>query len=434
MTTTATLKTSNVWHPFTQAKTADPPLRVRRGRGAILELEDGKQIIDCISSWWVNIHGHCHPEIARAIYEQANLLEHVIFAGFTHEPAELLAKEVLRHLPDHLQHVFFSDNGTTAVEVALKMAYQYWQNKGVTGRTRFIALEEGYHGETVGAMSLGRTMPFFKRFEPLLFEVDLIPFPATWQGDTERQEKEERALSALAALLETHPNRHACILIEPLVQGVGGMRMCSEDFIRSLTQACKNAGLLTIYDEVMTGFGRTGEWFACHRAKTDPDIICLAKGLTAGFMSMALTIASNEIYQSFYSDDLQKALFHSHSYMGNALACTAANASLKLLEANPESFTRLQALHQSKSEEYLNENKRLERLRILGTIFACDVVSHQSTGYFNNLGLLLRRKFLERGCLIRPLGNTIYLMPPYCITEDELTSIYRTIGDVVSSL
>ena len=431
---TAKLKTSNVWHPFTQAKTADPPLKVRRGYGATLELADGRQILDCVSSWWVNVHGHSHPEIARAIYDQANLLEHVIFAGFTHEPAEQLATEVLRHLPDHLQHVFFSDNGTTAVEVALKMAYQYWQNNGISDRNRFIAFAEGYHGETVGAMSLGKTMPFFKRFEPLLFEVDLIPFPATWQQDNERQEKEEKALAALRDLLESHPNQHACILVEPLIQGVGGMRMCSESFIRSLEQTCKNAGLLIVYDEVLTGFGRTGDWFACRRTETNPDIVCLAKGLTGGFLPMALTVASDQVYQSFYSDDLQKALFHSHSYMGNALACAAANASLKLLEANPESFLRLQALHQSLAEQWLVGNKRLEKFRVLGTIFACDVHSQQATGYFNDLGLILRRQFLERGCLIRPLGNTIYLLPPYCITADELNSIYRTIGEVVSSL
>jgi adenosylmethionine-8-amino-7-oxononanoate aminotransferase len=399
-----------------------------------LELTDGRQIIDCISSWWVNVHGHSHPEIARAIYEQANLLEHVIFAGFTHEPAEILATDVVKLLPERLQHVFFSDNGTTAVEVALKMAFQYWQNIGVGNRNRFIAFDHGYHGETIGAMSVSQTMPFFQRFRSLLFEVDLIPFPATWQGDTTQQVKEQTALTALKSLLETHPNQHACILVEPLVQGVGGMRMCSEDFIRSLSQICKDAGMLVVYDEALTGFGRTGDWFACSRTKTDPDIICLAKGLTGGFLTLALTIATDKIYQSFYSDDLQKALFHSHSYQGNALACAAANASLKLLKANPECFTRLQALHQNLSEQFLGDNQHLENFRIVGTIFACDVVSKQATTYFNDLGLILRRRFLERGLLMRPLGNTIYLMPPYCTTAEQLTSIYQTIGEVVSTL
>lgn len=434
MTTTAQLKTSNVWHPFTQAKTASPPLKVRRGYGAVLELIDGRQIVDCISSWWVNIHGHSNPEIARAIYEQANILEHVIFAGFTHEPAETLATKVVRHLPHRLQHVFFSDNGTTAVEVALKMSFQYWQNKGVEDRTRFIAFDQAYHGETVGAMSMGQTMPFFQRFKSLLFDVDLIPFPATWPGDTKQEEKEEAALTALKNVLESYPHQHACILVEPLVQGVGGMRMCSNEFVRSLSQMCKEAGMLVVYDEVMTGFGRTGDWFACSRTKTEPDIICIAKGLTGGFLTLALTVASDEVYESFYSDDLQKALFHSHSYQGNALACAAANASLKLLEANPEGFMRLEALHQNLSEQFLGNNKHLKNLRVLGTIFACDVESEQATNYFNDLGLILRRRFLERGFLIRPLGNTIYLMPPYCITPEQLTSIYQTIGDVVSTL
>ena len=405
-----------------------------RGRGATLELEDGRRIIDCVSSWWVNVHGHSHPEIARAIYEQATELEHVIFAGFTHEPAEGLARGVLKHLPAKLNHVFFSDNGTTASEIALKMAYQYWQNKGVSGRIKFIGFDHAYHGETVGAMSLSRTMPFMKRFESLFFDIDLVPFPATWDGDTKREEKEEAALSSLTALLETNLDQYAAIIIEPLLQGVGGMRMCTDKFMRSLEALSAEANLLTIYDEALTGFGRTGDWFACSKARTSPDIICLAKGLTGGFLPLALTVASDEIYQSFYSDDLEKAFFHSHSYMGNPLACAAANASLRLLERNPDSFTKMETLHRGLIQKWLVGNKRLNRFRVLGTIAAFEVVSEEGDRYFNSLGVILRQKFLDQGILLRPLGNTIYILPPYCITTEELESAYQTINQVVDSL
>jgi len=434
MTVVSNLKTSPVWHPFTQAKTAQLPLKVTKGQGVTLELEGGRRIVDCISSWWLNIHGHSHPEIARAIYEQASVLEHVIFAGFTHEPAEELARELLKHLPDQLNHVFFSDNGTTSVEIALKMAFQYWQNLGIYTRTRFIAFDHAYHGETVGAMSLGRTMPFFKRFESLLFDIDLISFPATWDSDTESEEKESTALSALNNLLEANPDRYAAIMVEPLVQGVAGMRMCTDRFIRALDHLAQKAHLLQIYDEALTGFGRTGDWFACKKANTRPDIVCLAKGLSGGFLPLALTVAADEIYQSFYSDDLQKALFHSHSYMGNPLACAAANASLKLLERNPQCFLSLEALHRNLIKKWLIGNRHLEKIRVCGTIAAFDVVSEDGPGYFNSLSLIMRQKFLDLGFLIRPLGNTIYLMPPYCITEDELESAYQAVDSTVASL
>lgn len=434
MTIATSQKTSHVWHPFTQAKTAPPPLKVLRGKGVTLELEGGRKILDCVSSWWVNIHGHSHPAIAQAIYEQANTLEHVIFAGFTHEPAEELARGLTKHLRSNLNHVFFSDNGTTASEIAVKMAYQYWQNKGVANRKRFIAVDQGYHGETVGAMSIGKTMPFFQRFAPLLFDVDLIPFPATWDDDTEREEKEQSALLALKTLLETNCDEYAGIIVEPLVQGVGGMRMCTESFVQSLAQAVQKAGLLLIYDEALTGFGRTGDWFAMTKSNTKPDIICLAKGLSGGFLPLALTVASDQVYESFYSDDLQKALFHSHSFMGNPLACAAANASLKLLEASPEAFTGKEALHRKLIGKYLASNPRLEQFRVSGTIAACDVKSDGTPGYFNSLGLILRQKFLDHGVLIRPLGNTIYILPPYCITADELDFVYKAINSVVTSL
>jgi len=434
MTVRTNLKTSPVWHPFTQAKTAPLPLKVRKGYGVTLELEDGRQIIDCISSWWVNLHGHSHPEIAKAIYEQAQTLEHVMLPGFIHEPAENLAAGVLRHLPKNLQYVFFSDNGTTAVEIAMKMAYQYWQNKNTPERNKFIAFDQGYHGETVGAMSLGKTSPFFKRFQALLFDIDLVPFPETWDGDKKVEEKEQAALSCLQKLLEANPNQYAGIIVEPLIQAVSGMKMCRINFMQALEKIARQANLLVIYDEAMTGFGRTGDWFACTKAGTTPDIVCLAKGLTGGFMPLALNVATDEIYQAFYDDDLQKALFHSHSYMGNPLACTAANASLKLLEDNPAKFSQMENLHRKFLEKWLKDNPFLEKFRVCGTAVAFDVVTKDQTNYFNAVSLPMRHKFLELGFLIRPLGNSIYLLPPYCITEAELESAYEAISKVIAAV
>jgi len=425
---------SPVWHPFTQAKTADPPLKVLSGNGVKLKLEDGRSIIDCISSWWVNIHGHGNSEIAQAIYEQAQVLEHVIFAGFTHDPAENLARAVLKHLPNNLRHVFFSDNGTTAVETAMKMAYQYWQNIDMPNRSKFIAFDQGYHGETVGAMSLGRTMPFFNRFKSLFFDIDLIPFPATWDSDTTYGETEQLALLAVNKLLSNNAQQYAGIIVEPLIQGVGGMRMCRIEFMQELEKIIRQAGLLLIYDEVMTGFGRTGDWFACRKTNTQPDIICLSKGLTGGFLPLALTITTDEVYQSFYSDDLQKAFFHSHSYMGNPLACAAANASMKLLERNSESFLEMEQMHRQFSKLWLADIDYLEKHRTCGTIAALDVITNDTGHYFNSISLTMRQKFLELGFLMRPLGNTIYLMPPYCISADELESAYRAIRQVVTAM
>ncbi len=425
---------SPVWHPFTQAKTAPPPLKVRRGNGIYLELEDGRNIVDCISSWWVNVHGHSQPEIAKAIYEQSQILEHVIFAGFTHDPAERLANEVLKYLPANLAKVFFSDNGTTAVEVAMKMAYQFWQNKDNKERVKFVNFDQGYHGETVGSMSLGKSTAFFKPFEKLLFETDSIPFPATWEGDKDVHLKEEESLSKLKSLFATQGQRYVAVIIEPLIQGAGGMRMCRIEFMQELEKLVHEYGILLIYDEVMTGFGRTGDWFACAKSKTRPDIICLSKGLTGGFLPLALTIATEEIYQSFYSDDIQKAFFHSHSYTGNPLACAAAYASIKLLNDMQNNFKDMAKLHQMFFQKWLGNCQFLEKLRYCGTILAFDVITDERTHYFNALGLTMRQAFLDEGLLIRPLGNTIYLMPPYCIRADELELIYKKTATVISKL
>ncbi len=357
-----------------------------------------------------------------------------MLAGFSHEPAEALSRGVLKHLPAGLQHVFFSDNGTTAVEAAAKMAYQYWQNKGEPGRNKFIAFDQAYHGETVGAMSFGKTMPFFKSFKSLLFDIDLVPFPATWDGDTEVEEKEAAALLSLEKLLQSRADHYAAIIVEPLIQGVGGMRMCSVRFMQALDKIVRKANLLTIYDECMTGFGRTGDWFACNKVGITPDIICLAKGISGGFLPLAVTIATDEIYQAFYSDDLKQAFFHSHSYMGNPLACAAGNASLRLLERNPEAFTDMEVLHRSLIEKWIIGNKYLEKPRVCGTIAAFNVVTNSDPNYFNAISLPLRHKFLDLGFLIRPFGSTLHLMPPYCIKPEQLEAAYQAINQAVIAI
>ncbi len=443
MTKATVTELAPIWHPFTQMKTAPPPLKVKSGHGVYLELEDGRQIIDCISSWWVNLHGHANPIIARAISEQAQKLEHVIFAGFTHEPAEKLATRLLAHLPKSCRRVFYSDNGSTAVEVAVKMSYQYWLNRGET-RTRFIGFAGGYHGDTLGAMSVGRSSPFWKPFQHLMFETDMLPFPETFDGDgddnVERKEKE--ALAAFYACVDAYPQSHAALIIEPLVQGVGGMRMCRPIFLQQLEKAARELGVIIIYDEVMTGFGRTGDWFACTKANTAPDLICLSKGITGGFLPLAATIATEEIFSAFYSDEAGKTFLHGHSYTANPLACAAALASLDLLEANPAAFQSAEQRHREKAHKYLEkylqndlaDQQIVRHARFCGDIAAFDVTTSDGNSYFDQVGQVLRQKFIERGVLIRPLGNTVYLMPPYCITDAQLDSVYLNIQQVLDEL
>jgi len=416
---------SPIWQPYTQMKTAPPPLKVVKGKGIMLELEDGRQILDCISSWWVTIHGHSHPALAEALYHQAQQLEHVIFAGFTHEPAEQLARKLLAHLPAALTRVFFSDNGSTAVEVALKMAYQYWRNRGESERTTFICFEGGYHGDTVGAMSIGRGSPWFQQFHPLMFDTEMVPFPATFENDPEVEAKEAQVLEKIESLLKQRGDRYAGIFIEPLVQGAGGMRMCRPQFLQALAQLARQSGVLLIYDEVMTGFGRTGELFACLKSATTPDVLCLSKGLSGGCLPLAVTLATEEIYQAFYQDDPSQALYHGHSYTGNPLACSTGLASLALLEQNPDAYRGMEVQHRHYIDKWLRDHPKLERVRICGTIAAMDLKTDSASGYFNAIASILKTRFLEAGFLLRPLGNTLYVMPPYCITPEELESIYQ---------
>lgn len=419
---------SPIWQPFTQMKTADPPLKVVGAQGACLELSDGRQIIDAISSWWVTLHGHSHPLLAQALYKQAQTLEHVIFAGFTHEPAEQLAQLLCAHSPAGLQRVFFSDNGSTAVEVALKMAYQYWQRRDQPQRSRFIGFVGGYHGDTLGAMTVGQSSPWWQPFQPLLPPLTLLPYPATYPGDPEVETKEAQAIAQLEDTLKAAPETYAALFIEPLVQGAAGMRMCRPTFLQAISEIAKAYGVLVVYDEVMTGFGRTGALFACEKAGTQPDLLCLSKGLSGGCLPIAVTLATEEIYQAFYDDDPTRAFYHSHSYTGNPLACAVSVASFQLLLSEPERYQSLETRHWQCQQQYLADLNNLKQFRTCGTIAAMELETEAS--YFSELVPQLRRRFIELGVLLRPLGNTVYILPPYCVTDGELATVYQAIRQV----
>lgn len=427
------LDRAHVWHPFTQERTAPAPIEIVAAKGSWLIGADGKEFLDLISSWWVNIHGHAHPRIAQAIAAQASTLEQVIFAGFTHAPAAQLATELARRLPAGLERVFFSDDGSTSVEVAMKMALQFWRNQG-EGRQRFLAFEGGYHGDTVGAMSAGRSSGFFDAFEAMLFSVDPLPFPATWQGDDRIEEKESTALRMLDEYLERHGRETAALIIEPLVQGASGMRMCRPGFLQALASRLEQANVLFIFDEVMTGFGRTGELFACQKANVTPDIICLSKGLTAGFLPLAVTVCRDKIYQAFLGETFERAFTHGHSFTANPLGCAAALASLRVFdeENTLAKLSLIEAVHRDGLAR-LALNPKARRLRLTGTIAAMDIAAEQQ-GYTSPVGAKLKDYFHAEGVLLRPLGNVLYLLPPYCITEPELRRAYDIVEHALDSV
>jgi adenosylmethionine-8-amino-7-oxononanoate aminotransferase len=406
------------------------PPRVVRGVGTKLYLEDGRVLLDCISSWWVNLHGHSHPHIVEAIRRQAERLEHVIFAGFTHEPAEQLATELTAILPGSLSRVFFSDDGSTSVEVALKIARQYWMNLG-EDRPGFLAFDGAYHGDTFGAMAAGDRTIFTSPYLDLLFDVERLPFPATWIGDEEVEEKERSILALVDEKLKAEPGRYAALIVEPLVQGAGGMRICREEFLRSLQEVLRNHGVLLILDEVMTGFGRTGEWFAALRAGVVPDLVCLAKGLTGGFLPMAVTVVTEEIFGTFASPAPENTFWHGHSYTANPIGCAAALASLELLRENQGAFRSMEDHHRRFLATL--ESTRVERPRVVGTIAAFDLRTEETSGYLNQIGREFRVRAMDRGLLLRPLGNTVYLMPPYSLTEEEREEMYTGVRELVES-
>ncbi|MCH1437753.1 MAG: adenosylmethionine--8-amino-7-oxononanoate transaminase [Flavobacteriales bacterium] len=410
-----------IWHPFTQMKTSGPALPIVKGEGTLLTDESGKSYIDAISSWWVNLHGHSHPYIAQKVFEQMQKLEHVVFAGFTHQPAVDLCEKLSRHLPDNQAKFFFSGDGSSAVEIALKMSVQYWKNKG-ENKTRFVALEGAYHGETFGAMSAGARSIFSAHFSDMLFESTHIPFP----------KEEQAAIQSLKT--EIAKGDVAAFIFEPLVQGAAGMRMYDASTLNKLIQICKKAGVLCIADEVMTGFGRTGTTFAVNQIEAKPDFICMSKGLSGGTLPLSLTSCTQDIYEAFLGDDIHKAFLHGHSFTGNPIGCTAALASLELLEKKEcrEAIEKITENHKAFTEQ-LGALKVIEEIRQTGTILAIELKSDRS-GYASKIRQKLYDDFLKRGVLLRPLGNVIYILPPYCIQEKELKKVYEVIQEKLIEL
>jgi adenosylmethionine---8-amino-7-oxononanoate aminotransferase len=419
-----------VWHPFTQHKTESDPIVIARAKGASLFDTDGKEYLDLAASWWTCTHGHAHPKLNAALAEQASRFEHVMFAGFTHQPAADLAALLAKTLPGDLNRVFFSDDGSTSVEVALKIAYQYWINCGESRRQTLIAFDGGYHGDTLGAMSLGRGSQFFKLFSDLMCKVMVLPYPATFEGDDAVEEREAGALSAFEAILSDRKHGVAALILEPLLQGAGGMRVCRPSFLKRLVEMARTAGALVIFDEVATGFGRTGTMFAMEQAEVVPDLVCLSKGLTAGYMPMAVTVARDAVFEAFLGEDFSRALPHGHSFTANPLACAVGLASLALFEEEHtlERIAHINRSHQSMMA-WLAKRSDVTRLRLIGSIIAFD--AKEADGYQSDASRHLRDWYIAHGLNIRPLGATIYLMPPYCITDAELA---RTYDGVVEGL
>lgn len=422
----------HIWHPFTQQKTSAEPIVITRGKAASLFDATGREYLDLISSWWVNLHGHSHPKIVDALQKQAATLEHVMFAGFTHEPAITLARELANLLPEPLQRVFYSDNGSTAIEVAVKMALQYWHNKGIN-KKRLIAFEGAYHGDTFGAMSLGKSSGFYGPFADYLFDVDFLNYPQTWFNDHDVAAKEAKSLGQFDQLIAQYGHEIAALVIEPLVQGAAGMRMCRPEFLDAVVQRCRANNILVIYDEIMTGFGRTGTLFACQQQREVPDFICLSKGITGGFLPLAVTVTNERIYESFLSDKFDKTFTHGHSYTANPLGCAAAIASLALFteEQTLEKISIIQKIHEERIFQ-LQATGFVQHGRVCGTIAAMDFCL-AGMQYGSHLSQLLKQRFLEEGLNIRPLGNVIYLMPPYCITPHQLHYAYDLIEKVLNS-
>ena len=408
-----------IWHPYTQMKTAQTPIPIVRGDGVYLFDENGKKYLDAVSSWWVNLHGHSHPYITKKVSEQLSVLEHVIFAGFTHEPAVELAERLLKILPGNQSKLFYTDNGSTAVEVALKMAIQYWHNQGKE-KNKIVVFEHAYHGDTFGSMSVSARSVFTAAFDSLLFEVISIPLP--------QKGSEEKSKIALETELKIHQDTIAAFIFEPLVLGAGGMLMYEAEALDVLIRICKQNNMLCIADEVMTGFGRTGKLFACEYLKEEPDIICLSKGITGGTMALGATSCTQKIYDAFLSDDKLKTLFHGHSYTANPLACAASLASMDLLlsEETKTALDRISKQHEEFAIK-LHSNSAIENVRYKGTILAFDFKNKEVSSYFNSVRDEVYNFFLKQGIILRPLGNTLYIMPPYITSKEEIEIIYAAI-------
>ncbi len=415
---------SPIWHPFTQHGLGAHIPSVERADGTYIYTKDGRRMVDAISSWWVTTHGHCHPHIMNAIAEQAQKLDQIIFAGWTHDPAEQLASRLVEIMPRPLDYVFFSDSGSTSVEVAIKMALGYWRNMGAS-RHRILVLEHGYHGDTIGAMSVGARGVFNKAYEPLLFDVGCITFPT--------MDREQATLDALeAACKKENP---AAFIVEPLILGAGGMLVYPSHILAAMREICTRYDVLFIADEVMTAWGRTGTLLACEQADIVPDILCLSKGLTGGSIPLAVTLATPAIFDAHFSTDRTKTFFHSSSYTANPIACAAALANLDIWHDEP--VLERVAILAERQKEGLAQLVKVEGLckpRQCGTMIAIDTEVASSAGYLSDVGPRLLAHFTEQDLLLRPLGNSIYIMPPYCTGPDDLAKIYAAIAEVPAFL
>ena len=425
----------HVWHPYTQMLTAPTPIPIERAEGVYLFTADGREILDGVSSWWVNIHGHSHPRLNEALTRQCTRMQQVIFAGATHEPGARLAARLAEVTQPGLDHTFYSDNGSTAVEVGMKMASQYWTNRGETQRTLLAGLTNAYHGDTFGTMAVGGTPTFHDAFAPLLFETRRFhsglrapadPPPAgSLTGPND---------GSLEEVLERDGDRIAGVIIEPMLQGAGGMLVWPASFLREARELCDRHGVLLIADEVLTGFGRTGKMFACEHGPVTPDIICLSKALTGGYMPLAATLATDAIYEAFLSEDRGKTLFHGHSYTGNALSCAVALESLAVLEDERvlERVGRLESL-MTRRLKPIGRRDGVADVRGIGGVAAIELRPRGSisSGYLDPVGPRLAEELLRRGILLRTLGNVLYFIPPYVITDDEAERVFDAIDDVL---
>ena len=411
----------NIWHPYTQHKTSKPPIAIVKGEGALLWDENGKEYIDAIASWWVNPFGHSNRFIADAIYKQLTTLEHVLFGGFTHEPAVVFSEKLLEILPNNQNKIFFSDNGSTAVEVAIKVAFQFFYNKNEQ-KTTLIAFENAFHGDTFAAMAASGISFYTQAFNGMFIDVVRIPVPIKGQEET----------SFLALRNAINNNNCAGFIFEPLVQGAAGMVMYEPESLDELIRICQENKVLTIADEVMTGFGKTGKTFACDYLKTQPDMICLSKALTGGTIPMAITTFTQAIFEGFYDDDINKALFHGHTFTANPTGCAAALASLELLQT-PEMQLSINRINQKHLvfQNHIKNHPKVATTRVRGVIFALEIKSENQEAYYGNLRNQLYDFFIENGIVLRPVGNIVYILPPYIISDEQLNKVYAVIENAL---
>ncbi len=419
-----------LWHPCTQMKDHEwlPLVPIKRGQGVWLYDFDGNRYIDAISSWWVNLFGHANPRINQALKQQMDELEHVILAGFSHKPVVELSERLVELAPEPLTRCFYADNGSSAVEVALKMSYHYWKNQGKPHKRHFITLSQSYHGETLGTLGVGDVALYKETYKPLLMEAITVPSPdcfnreagETWEKHSRRQ------FQHMEAALERHHGDTAAVIVEPLVQCAAGMRMYHPVYLELLREACDRYGVHLIADEIAVGFGRTGTMFACEQADIAPDFLCLSKGITAGYLPLAVVMTSEEVYQAFYDDyDTLRAFLHSHSYTGNPLACRAALATLDIFKQDQVIARNRQTIEtMASSVAHLADHPHVGEIRQTGMILAMEMVKDKTTKepfpWQERRGLRVYQHALTREALLRPLGNVVYFMPPYVITDEQV--------------